>query len=236
VPRSLWICPLLLVLAAHLPGAVIYTYDFPGSPGSGLAADQTNPQPSFATFGDFTRTGAVSAGGGTNVFDTKGWSPATSIDLSQYQGFSITASPWYVLNLTSVSFSFSNSGNGPNDFQASLFLNGSSTPYQSQSYSSTQGLITTLTFDFTDLVTADNVTSATVRFYGWNTASAGAHLVFDDVAVSGSIAALPEPSNAWFGIAAAVGAAGLTFIEAIKRGTRIKSSGSQSGLAVAPSR
>jgi len=34
---------LLCLSAANLRAAVIYTYDFPGGPGSGLAANQTNP-------------------------------------------------------------------------------------------------------------------------------------------------------------------------------------------------
>ena len=189
-----------------LPGAVIYTYDFPGTPGSGLAVDQTNPQPPNATFSDFTRQGSiVASGGGADVFDTKNWSLSTSIDRTQFEGFSITGAANAVLNLTQLSFHIDNAAYGPADFQVELYLNGSSIAYASADYH-TQGVITTLTFNFTPLTTADNTTTATFEFFGWNAASAGAHLVLDDVATSGTIAIVPEPEQGVFVIFAFMGA------------------------------
>jgi hypothetical protein len=189
--------PLVLLLASLAAplgsnATILYTYDFPGVPGSGLAVDQANSQPADATFGDFTRQGTVSSGGGNGVFDTKDWSLGTSIDLTQFEGFSITAAASHSLNLTQLSFDITNAGNGPANFQVALYLNGSSTAYASQTWD-TRGTTQTLTFDFTDLTDADNATNATFKFYGWNSASAGAHLILDNVATSGAI--VPEPKQ-----------------------------------------
>lgn len=203
--RAKAIFVLITLLAGSLSAGatILYTYDFPGTPGSGLAIDQANPQPMDATFGDFTRQGTVSSGGGANVFDTKSWSLATSIDLAQFEGFSITAAASHSLNLTQLSFDITNAGTGPADFQVALYLNGSSTAYASQTWD-TRGTTVTLTFDFTDLTDADNVTDATFKFYGWNTASAGAHVILDNVATSGAI--VPEPKQGALVVFAFLGA------------------------------
>jgi hypothetical protein len=193
---------------AFTDAAVIYTYDFPGTPGSGLAVDQTNPQPSGATFGDFTRTGVVASGGGAGIFDTKNFSLNSSIDPTQWEGFSISAGPGATLGLTQLSFDITMALNGPANFEVALYLNGSATEYASAVWDA-RGLTTTLTFNFTALTPADNVTDATFKFYGWNNASLGAHVILDNVATSGTIDVVPEPSNLWVGIAGAALSIGL---------------------------
>jgi hypothetical protein len=68
------LCVTLLILAGRFPAdaSVIYLYDFPGSPGSGLAIDQANWQPSGARFGDFARTN-VDAASGNDLFKSNNW-------------------------------------------------------------------------------------------------------------------------------------------------------------------
>ena len=195
--------------------AVIFTYDFPGSqPNNALAVNQTNPQPVNGTFSDCTRQGGLTATD-SNVFGTKNWSANPAVDLTQYEGFSITANPFYVLNLTQISFDIANPSDGPGDFQIRLFLNGSATPFEISPTYNLQGVTTTLTWDFTDVLAADNVASAEFRFYGWNTPSAGAHLTLDNLATSGSIV-VPEPPNAWAGIAGILLAGG-TLLKGARR-------------------
>jgi len=169
--------------------AVIYTYDFPNNPGSGLAADQTNPQPSGATFSDFTRT-TVTPGNSANVFSSVNWTVGGALDPAAYEGFSITAAAGYHLNLTSFNFDLSISAPGPTSMEAALFLNGSTTAYAT--FDLAPGSLTTYTFNFTALTDADNVTSATFKLYGWNAASSSGKVVLDNVITNGTISNAPE--------------------------------------------
>jgi hypothetical protein len=64
----------LLAACPTVHASLLYLYDFPGDPGSGLAADQTNPQPTGATFGDFTRNNVGVVSGSNNEFGSNNWS------------------------------------------------------------------------------------------------------------------------------------------------------------------
>jgi hypothetical protein len=191
-----------LTLGAACPASAVllFLYDFSGpAPNNALAANQTNPQPANATFSDFTRQPPLQATD-SNVFGTKNWQPGTTIDLTQYVGYSVAGAGGGVLNLTHVTFDVTNPVDGPAHLQIALYLNGSATPYEWSPDYSIQNVATTLTFDFTDLTTADNVTDATFKLYAWDAASNGAHLDLDNVATFGAIVVVPEISNVWIGI------------------------------------
>jgi hypothetical protein len=202
---------LLLLAAWPLLGqaAVIYTYDFPGSSASnGLAINQTNGQPPNLTFSDFTRVGGLTTSGDSGAFGTKGWNLGGQ-DLTQYDTFSITSSgPTALITLTQISFDITVDANAPADYQVMLFLNGSATAYAVSPDYHLQGTSTTITFDFTDVTWADGATTADFKFYGWNTVSNGGHVVLDNVAISGGVAVVPEPSNLWAGVVGLVAAGG----------------------------
>jgi hypothetical protein len=191
----------VIALAAWIApakGSVIFTYDFPGSPGSGLAANQTNGQPWLGTFSDFTRTVGLTQMPGApanNAYGTESWNQTGSIDTTQHEGFSITAAAGCHLNLTSLSFDLQLKPSGPLNFEVGLFLNGSSTAYATLDLTPTATL-TTYTFDFTDLTDADNVTSAEFRFFGWNAVATGGGIVVDNVITNGVI--LPEANPTYF--------------------------------------
>jgi hypothetical protein len=180
---------LLLFFVAN--ASAVFTYDFPGSPGSGLAADQTTPQPPIATYSDFTRNN-VNIQGAANIFDSKGWSTNTSIDTNTYVTFSITAAPTLYINLSSLTFDAVLTIDGPPSGQVSLFVNGSATPYASTTFSPTLTL-TNFSFNFTPLTDADLATTVEFRFYGWNAVTNGGPLGFDNVTTS----VVPEPSTIW---------------------------------------
>jgi hypothetical protein len=185
----------LLLALAPGPAAfasVLYTYDFPGDPGSGLEANQTNGQPTNATFSDYTRTGVIEKKA-KNVFNSNTWSVNTSIDTTQYTSFSITAAGGYHLNLTSLTFDAQANATGPNNGRVALFLNGSATAYATFDYTPASSY-SLVTFDFTDLTDANLATTATFRFYGWNATNAGGQLGFDNVVTNGTISNLPEPA------------------------------------------
>jgi hypothetical protein len=180
--------------------AVIYTYDFPGSPGSGLAANQTNVQPWLGTFSDFTRTAGLTQMPGApanNTYGTQSWNQTGSIDTTEHEGFSITAAAGCHINMTSLSFDLQLKPSGPVNFEVGLFLNGSSTAYATLDLTPTTTL-TTYTFDFTDLVDADNVTSAEFRFFGWNASASGGGIILDNVITNGAI--VPEANPAYSAI------------------------------------
>ena len=190
----------ILLLSTGLSrAAIIFTYDFPGNPGTGVAGSQSGgpPTPNWETFSDFTRTGGLTVMPGApsnNTFGTETWNLTGSIDTTQYEGFSITAGAGVHLNLTSLSFDLQLKPSGPVNFEVGLFLNGSSTAYATLDLTPTSTL-TTYNFDFTDLTDADNVTLAEFKFFGWNAAATGGGIVLDNVITNGAI--VPEASSGW---------------------------------------
>jgi hypothetical protein len=186
---------LLLCLQGQGKAAVIFLYDFPG--GSGVAASQTNGQPSGATFGDFTRANLNSTSSG-NVFASVKWNTGGSIDTTEFLAFSITATgPNGHLNLTNLTFdNFIGSPTGPANMQVALFLNGSTTAYATMNFTPTTS-VTSQNFDFTDLTDADWVTTATFKFFGWNAGGPAGEFDIDNVATNGAISSLPETNSAW---------------------------------------
>ncbi|HLW36142.1 MAG TPA: hypothetical protein VKS98_10825, partial [Chthoniobacterales bacterium] len=179
---------------SNTKASLIYTYDFPGNPGSGLAANQTNGQPAGATFSDFTRTADLTQMPGSPAIDdygTESWNQTGSINTTQYEGFSIAAAAGNHLNLTSLSFDLQLKPSGPLNFEVGLFLNGSSTAYATLDLTPTTS-VTTYTFNFAPLTDANNATLAEFRFFGWNAAASGGGIVLDNVTTNGAIVILPE--------------------------------------------
>jgi hypothetical protein len=171
---------------------IIYTYDFPGSPGSGLAGNQTNAQPTGATFSDFTRSTVIGDTTG-NAFGSKNWSSSGFLNPTTYTAFSITADAGQHLDLTSLTFLSGKSATGPGNSQVAMYVNGSSTAYATLNFTSTGGLgsYKPTTFDFVDLTDANNATTVTFKFYGWN-AGSGGQFILDDVVTNGVITNAPE--------------------------------------------
>src|SRR5690348_7678247 len=195
-PRFLVISAIAgLVAQAPIQASLIFVYDFPGN--SGLASDQTNPQPANAIFGDFTRNNVgATPGAPANTFGSNTWSLSASMDPTVYEGFSITAAGGYHLNLSSLSFSAYRSSTGPANVEVGLFLNGSTTAYATFDFSPVVATNTPYTFNFGPLTDADNVTTATFKFFGWNaTSGIGGQFYVSNVGTNGSISSLPESSS-----------------------------------------
>ena len=168
----------------------IYLYDFPGNPGSGLANDQTNPQFGNMTFSDWTRVN-VTAGTTANAYDTAFWNTTSIFDSGQYVTFTITADAGYHLNLSQLTFDEIRISGGPTKGRVQMFLNGSATAFDVFDYNPSASW-KSHTFDFTDTVDADHVTSVEFRFYGWNGGTADASLLFDNVGIT-VLGVVPEP-------------------------------------------
>ena len=173
--------------------SLVYIYDFPGTPGSGLAADQTNPQPGIANFGDWSRVN-LSQVGTSDVFDSNFWNTTAVFDPTQYASFSITADPGFHLNLELLTFDQVRTPGGPTKGRIEMFLNGSATAYATFDYNpSSSGQ--NKTFNFTPTTDVDNVTLVEFRFYGWNGGTPEASLIFDNVTVT--VSTVPEVSAFW---------------------------------------
>ncbi len=167
------------------PKSVVYTYTFPGSPGSGLAADQTSTAPAFTTFGDWTRVG-VTIDTTANAWGSTGWNTGSSVNRAQYTSFTITSAPGFVLLLQSLSFDETRTGGGPTKGEVELFTNGTLDQVfdYNPSLLEAPGQFKTFTWNFTPTTAADAVTSAEFRFVAWNTGNASSSLIFDNVAVT----------------------------------------------------
>lgn len=194
--RPLVLCLLLAAVALPLSAdaTFVFTYDFPGTPGSGLASDQTNStQPGNAAFGDWARVN-VTAGTTADVFDSTFWNNTATFDNTQYEAFDITANAGYHINLSgTLTFDEMRTAGGPTKGRVDIFLNGSTTAFATYTYlpsSTFKGE----TFNFTPTTDGDNVTSVEFRFYGWNGGTPSASLFLDNVATT--IDVVPEV-GAW---------------------------------------
>ena len=155
---------------------------FPALPGSGLAADQTNPQTGNVTFGNWSRAN-LTAGTAANTYESTFWNTTAVFDSAQYASFSITADAGYHLNLSQLTFDEMRTSGGPTKGRIQMFLNGSATAFDSVDYNPSSSW-QSRTFNFTDIVDADNVTTVEFRFYGWNGGTDSASLIFDNVGVT----------------------------------------------------
>lgn len=87
-------------------------YEFAGTSTGDNQFNAVTAQPSNAVFSNFTRTN-VDWNAGANVFNSKTWNTGSTIDLGEYVEFTITPSACYVLNLTSITFSYQKSNTVP---------------------------------------------------------------------------------------------------------------------------
>src|ERR1700682_5260882 len=99
-------CYLLASALSLRASMVLFTYDFPGTPGSGIAANQTVPtQPDGATFLDFIQNGGLIVHDTpVDTFNSANWSPSVTIDPTQFDSFMISANAGRSLDLTQLSF------------------------------------------------------------------------------------------------------------------------------------
>jgi hypothetical protein len=182
------------LLSQHAKGSLIFLYDFPAD--SGLASDQSNQQPSGATFGDWIRDTVQQVPNAGNTFGSNNWSLSGSLDANVFESFSISADVGLHLNLSSLTFTAYRSATGPQNMEVALFLNGSTSAYATLDFSPTTSTAS-YAFNFTPLTDADNVTTATFKFFGWNGQGVGGQLYLDDVASYGLISSVPEPATIW---------------------------------------
>lgn len=124
-----------------------------------------------------------------NLFNSSAWNNGSTIDTSEHVGFGLTPNSGQITHLTSLGFQHSRSGSGPKDGSVRL-IGGGSVELASASFSPTETL-STVAFNFTDLITADTVN---IRFHGWNATSGAGTMRLDSVSLVGSEADFPAAS------------------------------------------
>jgi len=188
---------------------VLFTYEFPGSDPSG---DVTVPMTEHLTLGAFTRT-KVNAASQTDSFSSSQWTQGATPDPTEFVSFTFRPDIGYEVALTSLSWDTSRSSTGPQFSRVELFRNGTS--FESSEDFSVATTMGPRVFDFTPTggFASD---SFEFRFYGWNASGTG-NLRLDNVAVSGAITAVPEPSASGLVLASGL----TTFVWRRLRRTRI---------------
>ncbi len=199
----------LFVLAALLAACTssvcaqsLFTYDFPGNPGSGMVTAQQdfiNNVQAAPLFSDFTRVGPLTAAPGTS-FQTTGFPSAVVPDLSQYLSFTVSGALGNNITLTQLVFDLGRDVVGPQGLIVSLFVNGSLVAFQP--FSVGLGPAST-TWNFADvLLQGSNFgANAEFRFYGY--ASNGGVMGLGNVSTEGIIiTGVPEPATVFGGILA----------------------------------
>ena len=201
---SLMVAALSAAATVCSQAALLGTYDF--------STESTVPTTAGMTFGAFSRANVTAATVG-GEFRSSAWNITSSIDTAEYVQFTLTPSSG-TITFSSLSFRIDShkangGGNdgGPNNVEVRLFASGNlGTALAAQTYTGLQSpQPQTLTFDPADQTSSSGFT---IRLYGWNAESSAGTASFDNVAVSGSLSAVPEPVNVAL-LAFGVGAIGM---------------------------
>ena len=181
-------------------------YQFADTAVCPVAAIDVDVQPANATFNSFNSVGTTCTPA-ANVFNNSGWNTTGTIDLTEYNTFTIKPADCYELNLTSLSFLHRTSGTGGNP---TVTVRSSLDNFTTDVFTATIAVANTNENVMNALPAAfTNITdSVTFRFYITNIGQAGSTYRMDNVKLNGSIDALPmqtyyaDEDNDGFGDAA----------------------------------
>jgi hypothetical protein len=163
---------------------IIALYEFTGAAACPNQNPNVTAQPTQATFSEFTsvNTSCVAT---NNVFNNDNWNTTMTVDLNEYNTFTITANDCYLMNLTKLSFDHRNSGTGNATWHVRSSLdNYSSTIATGQSSSTIATISIPLNAVFSDL------SEITFRFYITGAAASGTTWRQDNVSVNGTFTTL----------------------------------------------
>lgn len=228
---------------AHSPeitGQTLFTYDFADvttSSGRSSAGGSSG----HLQFGNFSATATLSANSNaTGIFAFGSWVPGGATDQSdvftgapdpaEYYEFTITPDPGYSLTITGISLSAGRTATGPRQFvlrsDADAYvanLAAGAVPPLSVvggnilqfTDNATTNLVAGQTFTLSGADFSDLLGARTFRLYAFNAEGSGT-LRIDDVAIMGSVSAVPEPATT----ALAAALAALAGTAAIRRRDR----------------
>lgn len=164
-------------------------YEFTGNACSAPMTSVTT-QPTDATFSDYEATGSMTCAAAADVFNYSGLNMTSTVDTTQYYGFSITPANCFGMDLNRIIFTHKTSGSGGTPI---VHLRSSLDNFASD-IATKQLAGSNYQTDTIDLGAAfDNVTSAiTFHWYVTDIGSAGATYRHDNVKIYGFTAALPQ--------------------------------------------
>lgn len=166
-------------------GATIGIYEFTQASACPVLAVNVTAQPSFATFSPYGTSGTTCAAA-NNVFNNSGWNTSGTIDLTEYNEFSIDAADCYSLDLNKLIFTHRISASGGTPF---WILRSSLDNYTVDIATGTP--ITTDKIDTVLLGSAfDAVDQVTFRFYIVSMAQSGSTWRNDNVTLIGNSTSL----------------------------------------------
>jgi hypothetical protein len=90
---------------------IIALYEFTGAAACPNQNPNVTAQPTEATFSEFTSVN-TSCNPANNVFNNDSWNTTMTVDLNEYNTFTIAANDCYLMTLTRLSFDHRNSGTG----------------------------------------------------------------------------------------------------------------------------
>lgn len=198
---TLLLSALFLAVASY--GQVV-VYDF----NSGLSASSTASNVGATDFtvsdGTFTSTTFGHSGNGDSVYDGGSWSAVTP---TKYYSFTITPTSGYEVSLSGISFDARQTPSGALDY--TVEVGGTSVATGTFTRDSDW-------YSISKSITLSSLSSATeVRIYGYN--GGGGNFAIDNVTLSGTVSAVPEPST----YALIFGAATLGFVVFRRRTKRV---------------
>lgn len=237
--QLLGLCTLCAVVAHTAAAQTLFTYTFADvTTSSGRSS--TGGVASNVTFSSFSASTSVAANSSAaGVFGFATWTTGAtngsntfsgSVDANRYYEFTITPQSGYTVSLSSITFDAGRSSTGPRQF----VIRSSNDSYVSNISGTGSGAVSTVSgniFQFTDnsstnLVAGQSITMSsftnvtsplTLRIFGFNAEAGTGTLRIDNLAVNGSVTAVPEPST----YAAMAGAVALLGVMVHRRRQRL---------------
>ncbi|MFN8243855.1 MAG: Ig-like domain-containing protein [Ferruginibacter sp.] len=172
--------------------AQLGVYSFTGTGNCPHQNPAVNSQPANASFSNFSTT--VSCDAADDIFQTKGWTPSASINLSEYNQFTVTPASGYGLTLTSLAFT-QNTNEDPNTGSTSWTLRSSLDNYTTD-IATGVATVAAQTPSVTLPAAFTNTGAVTFRLYLANVKSGGTRWAVDEVTLTGTTVTLPaDPAN-----------------------------------------
>jgi len=171
---------------AVIPPTILGIYEFTGTTNCTDINPNVTEQPQGATFSIYQSVGTTCSGA-TGVFNNSAWNTTGTIDLNEFNTFSITADECKSINATQLSFLHRNSGTSAtvdwivrsslDNFTSDLFTGSSNNSNQ------------TVTLDLP--ATFSGLTTLSFRFYVLNAPANSTTWRQDNVTLIGSISEIP---------------------------------------------
>ncbi len=168
-------------------GQTLAIYEFTEAAACPKTNISVTAQPTNASFSDYSSTGTL-CNATNNVFNQQGWNTTSTIDLLEYNEFTITADPCFALSLNDFTFShrISNVTTWP-----TWYLRSSVDGFTTDLGTGTSSAATALTTTTIVLpVNHQNISSVTFRLYVTSAYQTTTTWRNDDVSVTGTINAV----------------------------------------------